>query len=478
MSDEAPDLSIGEVLALLQDEFPDVTISKIRFLESQGLLEPERTPSGYRVFRGHDVDRLRWILLEQRENFLPLKVIRERLGAGDFDRWVADGAEGTPPPPVVAMSTQPTLGLEDPDDAGTSSTDSTGDDETTSDRPRGETPGKIAETADPPGGGDVELPTVEGAADEPDEDRPAGEAVGDDASASAPEAGGGGRHAAEVAASNGETGAHLGPGATDAAGSAGVDDASPVEVSAVGTPTDQDQTPTPSDETPTPSDGGADGGADEGTERDDAGDPPTGGGAGVERDVLLAAARRIADGLPGAPVERQETTGRRGAGGPPQRVEADMLDPGPSTVEMTVDELARAAGLSPPELGELERYGLLSSHQVGPARYYDGEALVIAKLAAAFSRHGVEARHLRMYLTAAQREAGMFEQVVSPLIGRHDPVARREARDRLVEMARLGEALHAALLRTSLTGIGWSSPARGSSPPTPSAASPAMPPDR
>jgi DNA-binding transcriptional MerR regulator len=72
-------MSIGEVLTLLRDEFPDVTISKIRFLESQGLLDPERTPSGYRKFYDTDVERLRWILRQQREHFLPLKVIKGRL---------------------------------------------------------------------------------------------------------------------------------------------------------------------------------------------------------------------------------------------------------------------------------------------------------------------------------------------------------------------------------------------------------------
>lgn len=76
-------MSIGEVLNLLKDEFPDVTISKIRFLESQGLLEPERTPSGYRKFFDEDVERLRYILREQRERFLPLKVIKRKLAAWD-----------------------------------------------------------------------------------------------------------------------------------------------------------------------------------------------------------------------------------------------------------------------------------------------------------------------------------------------------------------------------------------------------------
>jgi DNA-binding transcriptional MerR regulator len=76
---ERAHLSIGEVLSLLREEFPDITISKIRFLESQGLLDPERTPSGYRKFYEEDVERLRWILRQQREHFLPLKVIKGRL---------------------------------------------------------------------------------------------------------------------------------------------------------------------------------------------------------------------------------------------------------------------------------------------------------------------------------------------------------------------------------------------------------------
>ena len=80
--------SIGDVLNQLRDEFPDITISKIRFLESQGLVDPERTPSGYRKFYPADVERLRFILREQREHFLPLKVIKERLDEVDRERRV------------------------------------------------------------------------------------------------------------------------------------------------------------------------------------------------------------------------------------------------------------------------------------------------------------------------------------------------------------------------------------------------------
>ena len=95
MSDRAH-LSIGEVLTLLQDDFPDVTISKIRFLESQGLIAPERTASGYRKFYDADIDRLRWILRQQRDHFLPLKVIRKMLDQG-VDTLDAPGAQPTLP---------------------------------------------------------------------------------------------------------------------------------------------------------------------------------------------------------------------------------------------------------------------------------------------------------------------------------------------------------------------------------------------
>src|SRR5579872_2716733 len=89
---ERSHLSIGEVLSLLREEFPDVTISKIRFLESQGLVDPERTPSGYRKFYDQDVERLRWILRQQREHFLPLKVIRGRLSEQPDEPSGANGA--------------------------------------------------------------------------------------------------------------------------------------------------------------------------------------------------------------------------------------------------------------------------------------------------------------------------------------------------------------------------------------------------
>jgi DNA-binding transcriptional MerR regulator len=82
-SGHRPAASIGSVLGQLRADFPDVTISKIRFLESEGLVQPERTAAGYRQFSAADVQRLRYVLTAQRDHYLPLRVIKEHLDAMD-----------------------------------------------------------------------------------------------------------------------------------------------------------------------------------------------------------------------------------------------------------------------------------------------------------------------------------------------------------------------------------------------------------
>ena len=91
-------MSIGAVLALLRPDFPDVSISKIRFLEDQGLVEPDRTPAGYRKFAPTDVERLRYVLGVQRDHYLPLRVIRDHLDALDrgLETPVTRGGPGSP----------------------------------------------------------------------------------------------------------------------------------------------------------------------------------------------------------------------------------------------------------------------------------------------------------------------------------------------------------------------------------------------
>jgi DNA-binding transcriptional MerR regulator len=95
-------MTIGEVLGLLSAEFPDITVSKIRFLEAEGLIEPERSPSGYRKFLQTDAERLRFILAAQRDHYLPLRVIKEHLDAVD---------RGQAPPPLEGRRRRSPRGL-------------------------------------------------------------------------------------------------------------------------------------------------------------------------------------------------------------------------------------------------------------------------------------------------------------------------------------------------------------------------------
>lgn len=95
--------SIGQVLAVLKADFPDITISKIRFLESEGLISPERAPSGYRRYSEGDVDRLRYILSVQKSHYLPLKVIREHLEAMDSGDPTPDPAPTPAPAAAVEV---------------------------------------------------------------------------------------------------------------------------------------------------------------------------------------------------------------------------------------------------------------------------------------------------------------------------------------------------------------------------------------
>jgi DNA-binding transcriptional MerR regulator len=279
-----PHQSIGEVLATLREEFTDITISKIRFLESQGLIDPERTPSGYRKFYTGDVERLRWILRQQKDHFLPLKVIRVRL-----EELEAQGFAD-----VVAAPSAPT-----------------------------------APTAEP------EPPRSQDAVSVSNDDPPSG----------------GGRRGAK---------------------------------------------------------------------------PRGGGGRARDRS---APELPVDDPDDDAPELRLSTTG----------------------ASLTRAELARAAGLDDAQLGELESYGLLNpTVQTKDRVLFDEDALAIARLAAGFFRHGVEARHLRMYRTAAEREAVLFEQVLLGYLRQRNPEARSLAQEKLEELARLGRGLRGAYLRRAV----------------------------
>ncbi|MCW2724832.1 MAG: transcriptional regulator, MerR family [Frankiales bacterium] len=231
-------MSIGEVLGQLRSDFPDITISKIRFLEAEGLVEPERTSSGYRKFSREDLGRLRYVLSAQRDHYLPLRVIKEHLDA--IDR-----------------------GLE----------------------------------------------------------------------------------------------------------------------------------------------------------------PPALGGANGPR---VPRALVAAEGLPSP----------------------ESFLPDVSEIRLSRGELLDAAGLDSDQLDQLEQYGLVQLRPGGS--HYDGDALIVAKTVAEMSRFGIEARHLRPFKAAADREIGLVEQVVTPLVRQRNPEARARADEVVRELAALSVKLHSTLVRAGL----------------------------
>ncbi|HEX8100519.1 MAG TPA: MerR family transcriptional regulator [Actinomycetota bacterium] len=219
-------MSIGEVLVALKSEFPDITISKIRFLEGEGLVDPERTPSGYRKFYQSDVERLRNVLRLQRDEYLPLKVIKERLD------------------------------------------------------------------------------------------------------------------------------------------------------------------------------------------------------------------KKPEDGRKRAKVQ------------PEQKEEA--LTPPPTGLQMSMDELAAATGVDPSRIGELEGFGIVCSHGMNGAKYYDGDDFVVLSIARDFFKYGIEPRHLAMYRHFAEREATFFEQLVMPMLRQKNPDSRRTAVENLSDLTSLSRKLKQALLSSNL----------------------------
>lgn len=285
-------LSIGEVLGLLLEEFPDVTISKIRFLESQGLISPERTPSGYRKFYDDDVDLLRVILTEQRQNFLPLRVIKDRLETGEID-------------------------------------------------PTGE-------HLRPNGTDDV--------APHPDDDVDLGEVP-----------------AASLASH-------------------------PAARAAKANPEPAQRATAPSSDTP---------------------------------------AARTDDPVP-VPVAEPAT----------EPASAQLL-PG---VLLDRAELCAMVGMSDAELSQLENFGVIQPQQSGSGMaMYGDDAVEIAKPACAFLRAGIDARHLRSFRTSAEREASLYEQIVTPRFRQRNPESRAEALAQLRQLDGLGAKLRAAMTRQAMS---------------------------
>ena len=124
-----------------------------------------------------------------------------------------------------------------------------------------------------------------------------------------------------------------------------------------------------------------------------------------------------------------------------------------TSVSLSLTELAGAAGLEVDELRDLERYGVVVGRRVGADTVYGDEALLAAQVAARFRRHGIEARHLRAYRMAADREVGLFEQVVAPQLRARSLGPGTTPAETLDELEELGESLRHVLVRQALQGL-------------------------
>jgi hypothetical protein len=117
---------------------------------------------------------------------------------------------------------------------------------------------------------------------------------------------------------------------------------------------------------------------------------------------------------------------------------------------LTAEELCAASGLSEAELTGLQGFGLIEAFMVAGIPTFDEDALTVANLAADFRKYGIEARHLRPYRNAVDREMGLIEQVIIPLLRQRNPESRQRAVEAADELGALGQAMRATLMRAAL----------------------------
>jgi DNA-binding transcriptional MerR regulator len=451
-------LSIGDVLTLLREEFPDVTISKIRFLESQGLVNPERSPSGYRKFFEVDVERLRWVLRQQREHFLPLKVIRDRLSEGDLGEDAPAHAAG----PAAAVGAPERNGkLGEPAHVGAAS---------------GSGHSRVGAGAGAVGSGGANGPAGVGRAP-------------------------GGRTEEQMAKADDEAMARI---LADASRRAALIPEGGLDRTALRVVTDADEKapPVPGGRHVSRTDAGAPvaarpagaerppGGASAGTVgatgtgRSESGpaNPAAASAATLTAGTGAAAATPAMRPEPTAPAlprtaaateaagsgraagkDRAAGTSRdapsAGAPGRAAHAAMDATAPGPASAtttsmvtgaSLTAEELCAASGLSEIELAGLQGFGLIEAEVVAGILTFNEEALTVANLAAEFRKYGIEPRHLRLYRNAVDREIGLIEQVIIPLLRQRNPESRQRAVESAAELGALGQTMRATLLRSAL----------------------------
>jgi DNA-binding transcriptional MerR regulator len=413
-------LALGELLDLLRPDFPDLTVSKIRFLEQQGLLSPERTPSGYRKFFPSHAARLRWILVQQEGTYLPLREIKSRLSSAEAEGlFAADDLLSPVPTERVALVTP--LLREGSRRSGsgvaagrTGSDDDTENDDENDDRNDGQA-----------GDGSLRGAPVAALGERR---HPAGLAR---------------RAATAFASMNGPEGSEAHPSSRPSAST--IARAEAAAAAALGSPDSSyrdgraSDSASPSTSSVTPSAGPLSSDAQSQSQSDD---PARRGNlrsvpAGVDLENPIG----TADSAKGQTI---------GAEGNVLPLRPEIPGLASSKSRFTFAELAVAANMTPDELRQIEQYGLIVGRPVAGTVYFDDDALAAAQLAKSFQAFGVEPRHLRIFRTAVDREADFYAQVVSPLVYRREERSRQQALANLAELHQLGARLRDVTLRQVL----------------------------
>lgn len=405
-------LALGELLDLLRPDFPDLTVSKIRFLEQQGLLAPERTPSGYRKFFPSHAARLRWILIQQEGTYLPLREIKSRLSSAESEGlFAADDLLSPVPTERVALVTP-----------------------------------LIREGSRRSGSG------VAAGRAGPDEDSENGDGNdgqdGDGSLRGAPVAALGERRhpaglarraATAFASMNGPEGSEAHPSSRPSASTIARAEAA----AAIGSPDSSYRDGRAgSDSTPSTSNMTSVAGPHSSDAQSPSDDPARRGNLrSVPAGVDLENPTVNADSANGQTV---------GAEGNVLPLRTEIPGLASSKSRFTFAELAVAAKMTPDELRQIEQYGLIVGRPVAGIVYFDDDALTAAQLAKSFQAFGVEPRHLRIFRTAVDREADFYAQVVSPLVYRREERSRQQALANLAELHQLGARLRDVTLRQVL----------------------------
>lgn len=355
------DLTVGEVLSLLQGEYPEATMGWIRSIEQDGLIVPARTARGNRLFPAALLDTLRWVLEQQRDG-ASAEEIRHgiaRSAAKRRDSTVRVSEPSLFDMPVPAAEAEP--------------------------RPE----------ADGEAHSDLNSPEAVGEAESVDD------APLDDVAEA---------HAAIDPPDSRATGTSDGPRPAEGPLTGSIPK---VVVDAVQESSGEAHSAN----------------AQQGRR---------------ERAAMVGALQE----LPAEPESPEETPPPA-----PARVREPVGDTDPSEL-LTREEFLERVGLAEIKLAALEQYGVVAPVAIGGFNYYDPLAVRVGTICVSFLEMGLEARHLRMYRMAAEREVGLLEQMANPLLKQRNPVGREQARATLAEAARLGAALHAALVDEGVRVLG------------------------